>query len=274
MREFTPSLELRTSGDVSVLMDRDLAESRGVLVAFSQRGGGRSRAPYASLNLAAHVGDDPVAVDENRAKLLASLGLGGLRDRLTMAEQVHGLVLRVVEGAAGGMGAYARRGGPPPVPGTDALLTSDREVPLLLLSADCVPVVLVSAGSRRGISVVHAGWRGALGRLPGAAALRLAAETGSATADLVAYVGPHIGACHYQVDPARISQFTDAFGSIAAAQGRLDLGAVVAENLREVGVPLNNVVRTGVCTWERTDSFFSFRAEGLTGRHGALAVIL
>jgi copper oxidase (laccase) domain-containing protein len=71
-----------------------------------------------------------------------------------------------------------------------------------------------------------------------------------------------------------MSQFVNAFGSIASAQGRLDLGAVVSESLSEVGVLLENVVAAGVCTAEATDAFYSFRAEGLTGRHGAVAAIL
>jgi copper oxidase (laccase) domain-containing protein len=91
---------------------------------------------------------------------------------------------------------------------------------------------------------------------------------------MLAYIGPHIGPCHYEVDEALLSQFVNTFGTIAAAQGRLDLGAVVSESLNGVGVPLSSVCRAGVCTVERTDAFFSYRAEGLTGRHGALACIL
>jgi copper oxidase (laccase) domain-containing protein len=94
------------------------------------------------------------------------------------------------------------------------------------------------------------------------------------TADILAYVGPHIGSCHYGVDAERLSRFVDSFGNIAAARGGLDLGAVVSESLREVGVPEGNLVASTVCTAETTDRFFSFRAEGVTGRHAALAVIL
>jgi len=251
-----------------------LREEHGIVVAFSERTGGRSRGPYDSLNLAAHVGDDPASVDENRAALFASLGIEPLRERLTTAEQVHGIAVRTVMGATAGLGAFARAGSPPPVPATDGLATIDAATPLMLFFADCVPVVLVSTGPVRGVAVVHAGWRGALGGIAGEGARRLAALTGSETSDLVAYIGPHIGPCHYQVDPALLSQFTDAFGTIVAPQDRLDLGAVVSESLNGVGVPLASQVRAGICTAERTDAFYSYRAEGLTGRHGALACIL
>jgi YfiH family protein len=255
-------------------MDPVLREERGVLVAFSTRSGGRSRRPYTSLNLASHVGDEPGVVDENRSALMRTLDIESMRARLTTAEQVHGLTAREVAGSTVGMGAFARHEGPPPLPSCDALLTLEADAPLMLLFADCVPVVLVATGPRRAIAVIHAGWKGALGRLPGRVATRLAERAGCMPAELLAYIGPHIGPCHYEVDETRMSQFVNAFGSIASAQGRLDLGAVVSESLSEVGVLLDNVVAAGVCTAEATDAFYSFRAEGLTGRHGAVAAIL
>jgi YfiH family protein len=260
---------------VSALVDTGLLESDGILVAFSMRHGGRSTGPYASLNLAAHVGDDPALVDENRARFLAALGIAHLRDRLTTAEQVHGITVRAVTGATAGMGARARADSPPPAPATDGLLTIDSKTPLLLLFADCVPVVLVARGSVPGVAVLHAGWRGALGGIPGHGARRLMADTGCRAEDITAYIGPYIGPCHYETTGAFLSQFTDTFGTIVAPQGRLDLGAVVSESLNGVGVPVTSMVRAGICTAERTDAFYSYRAEGgLTGRHGALACIL
>jgi YfiH family protein len=259
---------------IGYLTDPALRDERGIIVAFTERAGGRSLPPYTGLDLAAHVGDDDGAVDENRSALMDALGLDADRGRLTTAEQVHGVAVREVSGATAGMGAYAAVGGPPPVPATDALFTTVADTPLMLLFADCVPVVLVALGPVRGVAVVHAGWKGALGRLPGKAAAALAAACSTSTSDLLAYVGPHIGPCHYQVDEDRLSHFAKAFDTIAAAQGRLDLGAVVSESLREVGVPEGNLVESAICTAESTDRFFSFRAEGVTGRHAALAVIL
>jgi YfiH family protein len=270
----TARLEQVERGGIGLLTDPVLAAEDGILVAFTQRIGGRSRSPYGSLNLAAHVGDEPATVDENRATLLRALDLERARARVTTAEQVHGLRIREVAGAEVGMGAFARSGGPPPVPVTDALWTRESDAPLLMLYADCVPVVLVARAPVRAVAVVHAGWKGALGRLAGKAALALCRAVGCAPDALTAYIGPHIGSCHYQVDAARLSHFANAFGSIAAAQGGLDLGAVVSASMSEVGVPLSNVVRAGVCTAERTDAYYSYRAEGTTGRHGALAVIL
>jgi YfiH family protein len=262
------------TGDVAVHADPWLRDSCGIVVAFSERTGGRSIAPFASLNLAAHVGDDPACVDDNRSVFMAALGVESLRHRLTVPEQVHGTVVRECAGAMAGMGAFARPCTPPPVPATDALYTLENDTPLLLCFADCVPIVLVATAPRRAAAVVHAGWRGAFGRIVEDAARRLAFAAGCDTSDLLAYVGPHIGPCHYEVEETLLSQFVNAFGTIAAAQGRLDLGAVVSESLNGVGVPLSSQFRVGSCTAERTDAFFSYRAEGPTGRHGALTCIL
>jgi polyphenol oxidase len=269
-----PALSRMTVTGVSYLTDPALRDECGVIVAFSERGGGRSTGPYASLDLAAHVEDDAAAVDDNRCGLMAALGIEHLRSSLTMAEQVHGCAVREVTGASVGLGAFAHAGSPPPLPATDALLTLESDVPLMLCYADCVPVVLVARGAVPAVAVVHAGWRGALSRLPGRSAERLASAAGCDPSDLLAYVGPHVGACCYDVGETLLSQFVNTFGSIASAQGRLDLGAVVSESLNEVGVPISSQLDCGLCTADLTDRFFSYRAEGVTGRHGALACIL
>ncbi len=264
----------RTSAGITVLTDERLRAEHGVLVAFSKRAGGFSTGDYAGLNLAAHVGDDAELVDANRTALLASLGIAHDRERLTTAHQVHGTAIGQVGEDEIGAGAFAEEGSRPSVRDADGLMTVASDVPLMLCFADCVPIILVATKPVVAVVVAHAGWRGALAGIAGAAARALAARAGCETADLVAYVGPHIGACHYEVAPELLSQFVHTFGTIAAAQGRLDLGAVVSESLNGVGVPISSQCSANVCTAERTDVFFSHRAEGPTGRHGALACIL
>jgi YfiH family protein len=202
-----------------------------------------------------------------------AMGIGELRDALVMAEQVHGTVSLEVDERDAGRGAYAA-GRIPAVAGTDALSTAVARLPLMLCFADCVPVVVVAPGLR--VSVVHAGWRGAIGGIAGLSARSLAAAADCSPSRLVAYVGPHIGACHYEVDVNILSQFVEAFGTVARAEsGGLDLGSAVAVSLTQAGVDPCNIASLGTCTAEATDRFFSHRAEaGLTGRHGALACIL
>jgi hypothetical protein len=247
-----------------------LFSESGIGIAFGERAGGVSAGPYASLDLAGHVGDEPGAVDANRDRLLGSIGIQPLRDRLTTAEQVHGATIAEVTASGAGAGAFAA-GGAPPVPGVDALWTRECGVPLLLLFADCVPVVLARP-SVPAVAVVHAGWRGAAAGIAGRTARALGALPGPD--DLCAYIGAHIGPCCYEVGPECVSHFDNAFVTITAASARLDLGAVVADDLERSGVPKGRQWHLGICTAHNTDRFYSHRAEGLTGRHGALAVIL
>lgn len=267
-----PVLQREFRDGIAFWTDTSLDEYEGVFVGFSERSGGVSEPPYATLNLAGHVGDRPEHVDENRARLLAACDLGHTRERLTTAEQVHGTAITVVDAATAGQGAFASHGAAP-VAATDSLVTTQADTPLLLCFADCVPVILVAPGPA--VAVVHAGWRGALGGILGLAARALADLAESAPVHMRAYVGPHIGSCHYDVDDEILSQFVNTFGTLArAGSGGLDLGFVVAASLTLAGVDPCNIARLGTCTAETTDRFFSHRAEsGLTGRHGALVCI-
>lgn len=268
-----PRLTREHRGQLAFWTDVELGCRHGVVVAFSERTGGASEPPFCSLNLASHVGDDPAHVDSNRSILLDGLDLGETRERLTMAEQVHGDRTAIVSDREVGSGAHAAAARPP-VSQADALVTTLQGVPLALCFADCVPVVLVAPGPA--VGVVHAGWRGALASLPGKTASILCREAGCAPADVGAYIGAHIGSCHYAVGEEIMSQFVSDFGTFARAEsGGLNLDSVVTASLESAGVPSCNIARLGVCTAEATDHFFSYRAEGSrTGRHCALACIV
>jgi YfiH family protein len=270
-----PRLTRSSRAGCAFWTDEALASRTGIVVAFTERVGGVSVAPYSALNLAAHVGDDPMAVDENRSRLMSSLGIPGLRDRLTCAEQVHGTHVELVGRAEAGAGAWAS-GRRLPVAETDALITTEQDLPLLMFFADCVPVVLVSFGrSGRGVAVVHAGWRGALAGIPASAARSLAQTLGADGAETLAYIGACVCPDHYSVGEDILSQFESRFGTVSrACSGGLDLKAAVSSSLAEAGVPMGAQCCLEDCTAENTDRFYSYRAERHTGRHGALAAIL
>lgn len=281
-----PSLVRVEYGDVAAWIDPGL-QAEGVLIAFSERTGGVSEPPYASLNLAHHVGDDRAAVDENRSRFLRALGIPVLRDRLVTAEQVHGDRVHIVGPADAGAGAYgapaggagadaagARGACAPPIAAADALVTTQPRIPLMLLFADCVPVVLAAPGSA--VSVVHAGWRGALARIPEKAVAAMCLDSGCTPSEINAYIGSHICYKSYEVSSEILSQFANGFDTLSRASGRnLDLDLVVTESLVDAGVDPCRIARLGACTTQATDRFYSYRAEaGLTGRHAALACIL
>ncbi|MDP2182493.1 MAG: polyphenol oxidase family protein [Actinomycetota bacterium] len=266
-----PRLERFTDRGVSVWVDPGLAEA-GIAVAFTERGGGASSAPYDSLNLAAHVGDDLARVDENRSRVLALLGMSDLRDRLVSAVQVHGDRIRLLGGHDAGRGAFAS-GGRNPVPGTDAMVTLSAGMPLVMLYADCVPLVLATLTPVRCVAVVHAGWKGALARLPEKAVRVLCDAAGCEARSARAYVGPRIGPCCYRVDKKRASLFAGEFDTIAPVDGGLDIRAAVCESLADAGIDDRNVAVLDACTFDDSGSYFSFRASPVTGRHAALVAI-
>jgi hypothetical protein len=258
--------------ELLVYTDELLYRETGILVAFTGRRGGVSEYPFDSLDLAAHVGDDPALVDRNRQLLFDGLGISGSSGRLVTAQQVHGAHVAHVGEADAGRGAHASRGSAP-VERTDALLTSTVDLPLLMLFADCVPVVVVAPGPEPTVAVAHAGWRGALAGIAGLAARGVCEVSGARSEDLIAYVGPHIGSCCYHVDETVLSQFGNTFGTITAVDGRLDLSAAVMQDLTGAGLLTEAIASVDACTYDQVDRFFSYRARQDTGRHGALAVI-
>ncbi|GAB4273686.1 MAG: peptidoglycan editing factor PgeF [Coriobacteriia bacterium] len=260
----SPALErVVTESGVAYWTDPALSDG-GIVVAFSERTGGVSPPPYDSLNLASHVGDDPAAVARNRRRFLDALGLGDMLDRLITAEQVHGSRAQLVSHADAGSR----------VPAADALVTTETDLPLLLLFADCLPLVLVATSPERAIAVAHVGWRGAASGVHREALRGVVAASGARPQDVMAFIGPHIMPCHYEVGADVLSRFQRDSATISAAPGRLDLGAVVRVDLEESGLSRERMVGVPACTAESTPAFFSYRAEGITGRHGAVAVIM
>jgi polyphenol oxidase len=229
-----------------VLSDDDAA-AQGVLVAFLDRDGGVSSAPYDSLNLAARVGDDLHDVEVNRRRAGAALGFDPAA--LVLARQVHGAeVLTVGPEDAGVIGEG------------DVLMTSSPGRVLGILTADCVPVVL---WGDKGIALAHAGWRGLVGGALEAAVAALGDVR-------KAWVGPSIHACCYEVGPEVIDAFA-ARGLPVAAPDRVDPGQAAVALLERAGIA--DVEATSMCT-SSDPRYFSYRRDGITGRQGAFAGLL
>lgn len=231
----------------------------GVSVAVSQRAGGVSSGAYASFNLATHVGDDASCVARNREALADDLGWSVGRP-VQWLNQVHGD--RVLAATP-----QTTRGAPD---ADAAWVSSDGAqsgVALAILTADCLPVVLVGE-TGTAFGVAHCGWRG----LAAGLISTLAAELPQAP--VAAYLGPSIGACCYQVDDALLSHFPDAHVAAAVTvdpepgKVRLSLTALARAELASIGVEL--VEGDEVCC--RCDErFFSYRRAAQTGRFATLA---
>lgn len=212
-------------------------------VVFTTRTGGVSEGPYASLNLGVLTGDDRARVEENRRMLCDAVGADP--DRVAMNRQVHGATVnRAVAGQRG-------------VPG-DGLWTDEPGVPMLKVTADCLPIALARTNGTPALCLVHAGWRGLS---EGVVEAGVAAVGGPAAA----VVGPGIGPCCYEVG----SEVAELFGERGR---RLDLRAVAEGALRAAGI--ERVDHVDLCTSCEAERFFSHRRDGgVTGRQGVLGLV-
>jgi YfiH family protein len=226
-------------------------KSRGPYeVVFTTRLGGVSEGPYASLNLGRKTGDDVERVDENRRRACAEIGAEA--EQLALNYQVHSaLVHRARPGARGERG--------------DGLWTDEPDLPVLAMSADCLPIALARTnGDSPAIAVVHVGWRGLLAGIVESA---VAALGGGA---LAAALGPAIGPCCYEVRGDVADPFRARFGRRIVSDGRLDLWRAADSALRDAGV--THLERLDLCTACHPELFFSHRRDGKPrGVQGVLA---
>lgn len=247
-----------------VLTDEALFEACGTRIAFTSRAGGMSEGPYASLNLSYAVGDDEVAVDANRACLCECLGSHNCIDSLVSPLQVHGSdileIRQVVE---------ARQEA---VKGADGIMCTQVGIPVLLCFADCVPVILVAPNGS--FAVIHSGWRGSIASISGLGLAKLQKATGCSSSEINCYIGPHIGACCYEVADDLVGQFVAEFGDACdAGNAHLDLAAAVTASLVRAGASASRIAHANICTSCHHDEYYSYRADaGITGRHGAFAI--
>jgi purine-nucleoside/S-methyl-5'-thioadenosine phosphorylase / adenosine deaminase len=220
----------------------------------SHRHGGVSTAAYASLNLAAHVGDAADRVRENRRRLAEAWDLPA---EPVWLEQVHGTVVADLDD------------GPWTGP-ADAAVTSRAGVVCAIMTADCLPVLLTDRDGTR-IAAAHAGWRGlAAGVLPAAVA-----ALGRPAATVLAWLGPAISAPAYEVGAEVRAAFVAAdsgaevaFAPNARGRWQADLTALARLSLAACGVTA--VYGGGECTFTSPERFFSHRREAPCGRMASM----
>ena len=219
-------------------------------VAFSTRRGGVSAAPYESLNLGLLTDDAPEHVEENRRRLCDAVGAEP--ERLAMNRQVHAATVNRAE-----PGARGREG--------DGLWTDVPGVPMLKVTADCLPVVLARQNGHPGLALLHAG---RLGLLEGILEAGVATLGGD---HLAAVFGPGIGPCCYEVGDEIADSYRARFGATALRGRNLDLWTVAERVLRQAGV--TSIERLDVCTACNTEFFSHRRDGGVTGRQGVIGYV-
>jgi YfiH family protein len=222
------------------------------VVAFSTRLGGSSKAPFDTLNLGKLTEDVPERVVDNRRRLC--LAVDAEEAELSFNRQEHGNVVRLADPSTRGEAG-------------DGLWTGARGRPLLVFTADCLPLALArGSGERAALALLHVGWRGLLAGIVQAGAAALGGGP------LHAAVGPGIGPCCYEVGEEVRKPFRERFGKRVIRGTHLDLWSAADQALRAAGAV--RVARADLCTACHPQLFFSHRRDGAgTGRQGALAYV-
>lgn len=226
-----------------------------VRVLSTLRAGGVSVGPYASLNLAEHVGDHPDAVSANRLLLREAAHLPA---EPLWLEQVHGTNV-------------IRHPGDSMVVRADASVAFEPGRVCAVMTADCLPVVLADRGGTR-VGVAHAGWRGLLDGVVEATIAAL----GASPTQLFAWLGPAIGPDAFEVGDEVRAAFVardlatgECFRPNERNRHQADLYGLARLALAAAGV--SSVHGGGWCTHRESERFFSFRRDGVTGRMATLA---
>jgi len=228
-------------------------------------------------NTALHVGDDPTAVIANR-KLIAER-LGWPFEAWTCAEQVHGSHVQVITSANAGSGRYDRGSA---IPDTDALVTNEPDILMVMFYADCVPLYFYDPVTQS-LGLAHAGWKGTVADIAARTVETMSDVFGAKPANIRGAIGPSIGGCCYEVDEAvlqhvrpvmeslpdsRDSEWTQRIISPSRdGRAKLDLKLLNRHLMIKAGILPSRIEMTSWCTGCRTDLLYSHRMEqGKTGR--------
>jgi YfiH family protein len=238
----------------------NLAGISGLRHGVFTRRGGDSEGPFQSLNVAHSVTDRPENVNKNRRAILQVMGAG----RIVFVHQVHGtgVVVFSREKTGGddlGSGTIAQG---------DAIISDVPGVSLAIQTADCQSILLCDP-VRRAVGNIHSGWRGSIQNIIGHTVARMAEAFGTRARDLLAGIGPSLGPCcaefiHYR------REIPESLWQYGLGNSHFDFWAMSRDQLKVAGVPADHIAVSNLCTRCRTDLFFSYRAEKITGRFAAV----
>ncbi len=246
------------------------ASNIGTAHAFTTRFGGVSGGIYASLNLGQNLGDDPAHVRRNYEILGAALGFDP--DGLVFTRQVHGTVVRRVT-KKDRLPPYA------PIPyEADSLITSDTDVPLVISTADCVPILLFNPAAGAA-GAVHAGWRGTMADIAGSAVREMVRCFGCNAADIRAAIGPSISMCCFEtgsdVKDAAVRLLGGEAARYVTAAGEkymVNLKGINSLLLKRAGLRPENIEVSPECTSCLSDKYWSHRVTN--GQRGSQAAVI
>ena len=247
------------------LQSRLLEQFPQIIHTFTTRHGGQSHSPYASNNIAFHVGDDKKDVLANHQKLAHDLGYDP--GRLIHMRQIHSDRVTIVDDSFDFNIP----------PECDALVTDAPNLPLMVMVADCTPI-LVYDPNRQVIAAIHAGRAGAFKNIISKTVAVMEESFQSNPADLVAVLGPSIGVCCYEVGDI-IYEEAKGMNLVYAVKKEerkyyLDVKQILNRQLLQAGLSAEHIEDIEQCSACEHDTFFSYRADRQkTGRMAGLIML-
>lgn len=257
------------AGPLNLHVFGNLVDMPNLVHFVTTRAGGFSQPPYDALNLGLHTTDNPAHVRANRAQLAHETGIDP--DKFLYASQVHSGDVKVIDQEVIDKGILWE------APQTDATITNLPGICLMVMVADCVPVILFDP-EKRVCAVVHAGWRGTVHHITTNTILTMKSQFGCNPAQILAGIGPSIGPCCYEVGDDVTTVVEQSFGTTKGYLVRkehspkpfFDLWYANHTQLTAAGLQLKNIETAQLCTQCHSDTFFSSRAgKGITGRFAA-----
>ena len=251
--------DAKTSGDITYFEAPSLKAFGPVNHAFCTRSVGLIRTMNSPHNAATSRNEGQARIPFNRELVAATFGFEP--GQLITMDQVHGDRIWILD-------KTPSPSGPPLNCRSDALLTNQRGIAIAVLTADCVPIVLVDP-KRMAVGIIHAGWRGTLLGIAPKVLDAMIANFGSHPEDLLVAIGPSIGECCYEVDEAVMGPFRSSgwnWQDFSRPKGNdkwhLNLAQANIDQMRARGISEDRCCWVRVCTRCNNDILFSYRAEG------------
>lgn len=225
---------------------------------------GVSKAPFDSLNMGLHVGDEPKDVVRNRELLAEAIQFP--LESWVLGEQVHGTEIAVVTKNEAGCGSRELADS---LPSVDGLITKEKGMLLAAFFADCVPLYFFDSKSEW-IGMAHAGWRGTVANMAGKMVDAMRAN-GANKDSIQAMIGPCISKNRYEVDNYIIQQIPEQFrADVLQPSGSdryfLDLQALNRLYMLQAGIQDENILTAAHCTYDSPEFYSHREDQGKTGR--------
>ncbi len=256
---------LVTSGNLSYYVIDEFEETGLVKHCFTTRRGGVSKNEFESMNLRLNCGDSQENIIKNYRIICDEIGVN-FHD-LVFSKQTHSDTIYMAEKKHCGTGFEK----PAMWDSCDGLITNQRAVPIIVFSADCVPVFLLDT-ENRAIGLVHSGWRGTVSRISQKAVEKMREAFGTKPENVIAAIGPSIRVCHFEVGDEVAEEFRKEFGDgVLEKREKYHVNMQKAIELQLKSIGTGRVIDSGICTYCQSGLLFSHRkTQGKRGVMGAI----